>query len=245
MQIEGKRILVTGASRGIGRTLAFALAREGAGEVVAGARQPIDIENLRSEAASANLNITPIRLDVTSDEDAMAAAASGRFDILVNNAGIAVYGSVISANFDEARAAMDVNYFGALRIVRALASAMIEHGDGLIVNVSTIFSKVSLPIVGTYCATKAALLSITQAMRADLNPHGVRAIIVMPTTTDTDMAAGADVPKMTKEFVASEIINAIRTEELEYPIGDEARGINEQLKKDPFAVEKMLSNIRA
>ena len=121
---------------------------------------------------------------------------------------------------------------------------MIAKRDGVIVNVATAFAKVNLPIVGTYCATKAALLSLGQAMRAYLSEHNVRVVTVMPTTIDTDMSKGADVPKLTKEFVAAEIIAVIREERHDPPIGEHAVGVLEGLLKDPIGFEKSLHDFR-
>src|SRR6266704_2327427 len=188
MEIKGKRILVTGANRGLGRALAFAFAAAGAREIIAGARKPEDIEQLKADALADGAPITPVRLDVRFEEDVAAVVALGPVDILVNNA--------------------------------------------------TIFAKVNLPIVGTYCATKAALLSLGQALRAHLADKGVRVLTVLPSTIDTDMSRGADVPKMTKEFVAGEILRIIREEPIDPPIGDEARGILEGLAKDPLSMEQ-------
>lgn len=237
--------MITGASRGLGRALAFAFAGAGAHEVIAGARQPEDLEQLVRDAAAAGALITPVKLDVTIDDDARAVAAAYRADILVNNAGVAGYGDPLKMDFADARHEIEVNYLGALRMARACAPAMIERGDGMIVNVATAFAKVNLPIVGTYCSTKAALLSLGQALRAHLADKGVRVITVMPTTIDTDMSRGANVPKMTKEFVAGEILRIIREEPVDPPIGDEAKSIFEQLLKDPLAVEKAFAQIRA
>jgi NAD(P)-dependent dehydrogenase (short-subunit alcohol dehydrogenase family) len=245
MEIAGRRVLITGASRGLGRTLAFACAHAGAREVFAGARKSEDIERLRSDAAEIGAPITPIKLDVTIDDDINTAAGLGFVDILVNNAGVAGYGDPLKMNFEDAVCEIQVNYFGALRMARALAPAMIERGEGMIVNVATAFARVNLPIVGTYCATKAALLSLGQALRAYTIDKGVRVITVMPTTIDTDMSRSADVPKMTKEFVAGEILRHIREETIDPPIGEEAERILEGLRKDPQGMEKMLAQIRA
>jgi short-subunit dehydrogenase len=140
---------------------------------------------------------------------------------------------------------MNVNFFGALRMSRALAPHMIERGEGMIVNVATAFAKINLPIVGSYCASKAALLSLGQALRAYLQDKGVHVMTVMPTTFDSDMSKGADVPKMTREFVAGEILRHIREESIDPPIGEEAEQVLEGLRTDPLALEKMLSQIRA
>lgn len=245
MDIANRRVLITGASRGLGRTLAFAFAAGGAREVFAGARKAEDIERLRSDAQAMGAPITPIKLDVTIEEDIQAVAVLGYVDILVNNAGVAGYGNPLQMNFADAAAEMNVNYFGALHMARALAPAMIERDEGMIVNIATAFAKVNLPLVGTYCASKAALLSLGQALRAYLGDQGVHVMTVMPTTIDTDMSKGADVPKMTKEFVAREILRHIRAETIDPPIGDEAKGILDGLLNDPVAMEKMIGGIRA
>ena len=238
-------MLVTGASRGLGRTLVFAFAEAGAKEVLAGTRKTADADALRKSAAAVRAPVTPIRLDVTKDDDAAAAAIHSPIDILVNNAGVASYGNPAAMNFDDAIQEMEVNYFGALRMTRALTPQMIERGAGMIVNVATAFAKINLPLVGTYCASKAALLSLGQALRAYLKDSGVHVMTVMPTTFDSDMSKGADVPKMTKEFVAGEILRHIREEAIDPPIGEEAERVLEGLRNDPAALEQMLSGIRA
>ena len=245
MEIIGKRVLITGASRGLGRTLAFAFAQTGAREVVAGHRKQEDGDKLKADAAEVGANIMPVRLDVTNDVDVNAVAELGAFDILINNAGVAGFGNPVTMSFESFREEMEVNYVGTLRMVRAIVPGMIAQRDGVIVNIATAFAKVNLPIVGTYCATKAALLSLGQALRAYLSDSGVRVITVMPTTFDSDMSRDANVPKMGKEFVASEILEAIREEKHDPPIGDEAHQVIESLAKDAVGMEKMLSSFKA
>jgi NAD(P)-dependent dehydrogenase (short-subunit alcohol dehydrogenase family) len=239
MDIEGRKILITGANRGLGHALALACVKAGAREVIGGFRQTEDAENLRA------CGVTPISLDVTNDADIYGAKRVGPIDILINNAGIAGYGNPVSMDFDVALQEMNVNYFGALRMSRALAPQMIERGEGMIVNIATAFAKINLPLIGTYCASKAALLSLGQALRAYLKDQGVHVMTVMPTTIDTDMAKGADVPKMTPEFVAREILRHIREGSIDPPIGEEAEGVLAGLQNDPIGLEKMLSAIRA
>jgi len=245
MNIEGRTILITGANRGLGRALAFACAAAGTREVFAGARKQADVDRLQQDARDIGAAITPIKLDVTKDQDVAATSALGRIDVLINNAGVAGYGNPVSMNLQSAMQEMEVNYFGALRMSRALAPQMMERGEGVIVNVATAFARVNLPLVGTYCASKAALLSLGQALRAYLADNGVHVMTVMPTTIDTDMSKGADVPKMTTAFVAGEILRHIRDESIDPPIGEEAEGILESLRTDAGALEKMLSQIKA
>jgi NAD(P)-dependent dehydrogenase (short-subunit alcohol dehydrogenase family) len=239
MNIEGRRILITGANRGLGRALAVAFVQAEAGEVIGGFRKSEDGEALQADG------LTPIKLDVTNEGDVDSTKELGPIDILINNAGVAGYGNPVSMEFDTALHEMNVNYFGALRMSRALAPQMIERGAGMIVNIATAFAKINLPLVGTYCASKAALLSLGQALRAYLKDRGVHVMTVMPTTIDTDMAKGADVPKMSPEFVAGEILRHIREESIDPPIGEEAERILEGLQNDPLGLEKMLSAIRA
>jgi NAD(P)-dependent dehydrogenase (short-subunit alcohol dehydrogenase family) len=245
MIIEGKRILITGASRGLGRTLAFAFARAGAAEVIAGTRRQVDRDGLIAEASSTGALITPVQLDVTVDADVDAVARLRPIDILVNNAGVAGFGNPITMSFDDIQEELAVNYLGVIRVTRAIVPGMIGRHTGMVVNIATAFSRVNLPIVATYCATKAALLSLGQALRAYLSDDGVRVITVLPTTIDTDMSRDADVPKMTKEFVAAEILQAIREEKHDPPIGDEARGVLDSLAKDPLGMEQTLAQFRA
>ena len=229
MDIEAKRVLVTGANRGLGLALTLACLEAGASEVLACARQP---ENLTKSVS--NVRLTPVHLDVTSDHDVRAVAELGPIDILINNAGVCVYGSVLNVQIDELQNEINVNYFGALRMARAVAPAMIARGAGLIVNVASILAKVSLPALGNYCALKAALLSLSQALRGDLARHGVRVITVLPGTIETDMSRMFDGPKMPVEQAAAEIIEAIRAERLETPIGDGARGVMAGLAADAW-----------
>src|SRR5829696_3557652 len=238
MQIEGKRVLITGASRGLGRALVTAFVDAGAAEVIAGARKREDREALNLD------RVTPIRLDVTSDRDVEAVEQLDPVDILINNAGVAGFGNPLTMSFSSIQDEIAVNYLGVLRVTRAVAPGMLAKRDGMIVNVATAFAKVNLPIVGTYCATKSALLSLGQALRAYLSEQGVRVITVMPTTIDTDMSRGANVPKMTKEFVCGEILNAIREESHDPPIGDEAKGVLDSLSKDAIGFEKMLAGMK-
>ncbi|HEV8292318.1 MAG TPA: SDR family NAD(P)-dependent oxidoreductase [Tepidisphaeraceae bacterium] len=239
MEITDRRVLITGANRGLGRALTLGFVDAGAREVFAGTRTESDLVKFTSD------RVTPIILDVTNDGHVAETRRLGTIDILVNNAGVASYGNPVNMNFADAANEMNVNYFGALRMTRALAPAMTERGEGMIVNIATAFARINLPLIGTYCASKSALLSLGQALRAYLGDRGVHVMTVMPTTIDTDMSRGADVPKMTVEFVTNEILRHIRAESIDPPIGEEAERILEGVRSDPVALEKVLSQIKA
>src|SRR5688572_15705503 len=146
MKIEGKRVVVTGAGRGLGREIALACLRAGAGEVVAGTRSQAAVESLQAEAGDLASRLATVQLDVRSNEDVERAASRGRADILNNDASIAGSGSVLNLPPAQIEDERQVNYLGVVRMARAFAPAMIAHGDGLVVNVASQLSKVSMPL---------------------------------------------------------------------------------------------------
>jgi short-subunit dehydrogenase len=230
--------LVTGANRGIGRAYAEHLARAGA-RVYAGAR---DITSLASLTAQFP-NIQPIALDITDPASIRAAAARATdVNLLINNAGTARIGGVTNVpSLDDARADMDVNYFGLLSISRAFAPILSANAPSTIVNVLSALSLIGMPRLGTYSASKAAALSATRAVRAELASKGVRVVGVMPGFVDTDMAKGFAGDKISPADVASETFQALeRGEEDVYP-GAQAAGLAQGFFSDHKSVERELA----
>jgi NAD(P)-dependent dehydrogenase (short-subunit alcohol dehydrogenase family) len=171
-------ILVTGCSTGIGRATAIEAAQRGH-RVFASARRPQDIADLTAKG------IETLTLDVTdtgSIAEAVTAifATAGRIDALVNNAGYGQYGAVEDVSPEEWRAQFDVNFFGALAVLRAVLPAMREAHRGTVVNVSSIAGKVTVPFAGAYCASKHALEAISDALRVELAPWRIRVVVVEP-----------------------------------------------------------------
>ncbi|KWF66402.1 short-chain dehydrogenase [Burkholderia pseudomultivorans] len=192
---DGSRVLVTGASSGIGRACAVALAQAGA-QVVAAARDAAALAALADETGCDTL-----RVDVGGDERAIdaALAAHAAFDGLVNCAGVASLEPALdidAAGFDRV---MAVNARGAALVARSVARKMIardgggrrsggERAGGSIVNVSSQAALVGLPAHLSYCASKAAMDAITRVLCIELGPHGIRVNSVNPTVTLTPMA---------------------------------------------------------
>ncbi len=246
MNIKGSRVLITGAGRGLGRALAAACAQAGAAEVAAGVRDPEAALRLEADLDGTSARLLPLTLDVTLPEQVEEAARkTGPVDLLINNAGVAVFGGVLQAPMEKIREEWRVNVLGILNVVRSFAPAMAGQGRGLIVNVASQLGRVNLPAIGNYCATKAAVLSLTRAMNADLSPRGVRAIAVCPGTLDTDASRGFDVPKMSPRAAAGEILAAIDKEAPVAPIGEEARSLFRRLDADPEGVQQEMNSFRA
>ncbi|MGJ7503505.1 SDR family oxidoreductase [Variovorax sp. ZT5P49] len=190
---SGQRALVTGASSGIGRTVAMRLAQSGA-MVTAVGRNAAALETLHAEAGC-----TPLVLDV-ADAPALerALAALQAFDLVVNCAGIALLESAVAMKAESFDAVMAVNARAAALVASRCGKAMIAAGiRGSIVNVSSQASLVALDAHLCYCASKAAMDAITRSLCLEFGPHGIRVNSVNPTVTLTPMAeqAWADADK--------------------------------------------------
>ena len=237
MKIAGSVALVTGSNRGVGRAYVQVLLEMGAKKVYAGARDVKAVEDL----VKANPGkVEAVKLDVTSDADAKAAAAKCRdVSILVNNAGANGMGGAIAASSTEvARREMDVNYFGLLYLSRAFGPVLKANGGGAIVNMLSLVSRVNMPLIGTYSASKAAAWSLTQAVRGELAKQGTLVVGVFPGAIDTDMAKSFDLPKTAPQDVASIALKAVEAGTEDVDIGDMAQGVAAGMKADPKAVEK-------
>src|SRR4051812_35512549 len=185
MKIANSIALVTGANRGIGAAFVAELLKRGASKVYVAAR---DTTALSSLVASGDKRLVTLPLDVT-DPDQVAAAASVANDVslLINNAGFAAFEGAISATNDEdARREMEVNYFGPLAMTRAFAPVLAKSG-GAVVNMLSMLALVSLPMAATYSASKAAGLSLTRSLRAELGSQGTQVVGVLAVQTDTEM----------------------------------------------------------
>lgn len=187
--MSARTALVTGASSGIGRATALLLAREGYA-VLAGVRKA---EDGRSLADDARGELEPLMLDVTDPAAIEAAAAAvtehsrgGGLDALVNNAGAAHTGPLEFVPLDDFRRQLEVNLVGQLAVTRAMLPAL-RQAKGRIVNVTSIGGLVSTPFYGPYCASKYALESVSDCLRAELRPWGIRTIIVEPGSVATEI----------------------------------------------------------
>jgi len=174
--------LVTGASSGIGRATALLLARSGY-HVFATARSQAGEDSLRADTAGLPVEI--LRLDLADEAGASRVIQeillrAGRIDVLVNNAGYAKLGAVEDLPRADLRHQFEVNVFGAMQLCREVLPTMRAQHSGRIVNVSSLAGKVSLPLMGAYCASKFALEAFSDALRAEVKPAGVRVAIVEP-----------------------------------------------------------------
>jgi NAD(P)-dependent dehydrogenase (short-subunit alcohol dehydrogenase family) len=233
MKIEDAVALVTGSNRGLGASLAAALLAAGVKRVYAASRGP-------SVGGLDPGRVVPVSLDVTDEVQVAAAAARcGDVSIVINNAGVNHVMSLIGgATIDGAREEMETNYFGTLRMCRAFAPVLAKNGGGAIVNLLSVTARANLPLMGTLSASKAAALSLTQGVRAELRKQGTLVVGVLPGAINTDMARSWQGPKDDPAMVAAAVVEALRagTEEI-YP-GEFAGGVAKGLAHDARAVEQ-------
>ena len=164
--IKNSTVLITGATGAIAKALIAALTARGAKKIYAAARNP--------SALAASDRLVPLKMDVTSDDDvSRAAAAATDITLLINNAGVNHNTAFLSAaDLSIAREEFECNYLAPLRVTRAFAPALIAN-KGAVLNMLTILSRVNLPMMGSYCASKAAALSLTQGR------HQAKVVTVM------------------------------------------------------------------
>ena len=193
-RLAGKTALITGAARGIGRAFAEAYIREGAQVVLA----DIDIDRARSSAREIGAGAAAVELDVTRQDSIERAVAEalehlGRIDILINNAAIfsaAPIAEITRADFDRVFA---VNVSGALFTLQAVARHMIGRGGGgKIINMASQAGRRGEPLVAVYCASKAAIISLTQSAGLNLIGHGINVNAIAPGVVDGEHWDGVD-----------------------------------------------------
>ena len=192
MRLEGRHVLVTGASSGIGLELARVLCERGAALALA-SRSQDRLEQVSEELASGNPGAArplPVACDLSDETSVRALIGTcietlGTLDVLVNNAGICVYGPVEKTSVSNMRSLLDVNYVGAAQAMLEVLPFMRRQGHGLIVNVSSLAALHGVPYLGAYGASKAALVTLSQSMRVELAGSGVEVMLAYPDYTES------------------------------------------------------------
>jgi NAD(P)-dependent dehydrogenase (short-subunit alcohol dehydrogenase family) len=197
-----QNILVTGTNSGFGRLITHSLARAGH-QVFAtmrdvGGRNRAAAEEMRALAEKEGLKIHVVEMEVTSDagvNEAIAGvlAKAGHLDVVVNNAGTSVMGLEETLTPDQIQAMFSLNVLGPHRVARAVLPSMRARGKGLLVQISSTLGRLVLPFMGAYCASKAALESLSESYRYELRPTGVELTLVQPGAFPTDFGKHAAV----------------------------------------------------
>ena len=234
MDITASVALVTGANRGLGKSLCASLLERGASKVYAGAR---DISSVTMDG------VEPILLDITSTADIEAAALRcGDVTLLVNNAGIGTGTSALADNAAEmAQREFDTNVFGPLAMSRAFAPILGANGGGAIVNVLSVLAWFSAPGSALYCAAKAASWSLTNSIRLELHPQHTQVLALFVGFMDTDMTAALDVPKSSPDDVAAQVMDGLVAGAFEVMADEVSRNVRAALSGDLAALYPVLA----
>jgi len=190
-------VLVTGASSGIGLACATHLA--GRGFRVYGTSRRV-----ASQRGPAAGNPTVLTTDVTDDDSVERAVRTvldreGRLDIVVNNAGMGLAGPVENTSIEEARRQFEVNFFGTHRVCRAVLPAMRRQGSGYIVNIGSIGGVIAIPYQAMYSASKFALEGLSEALRMEVRPFGIRVVIIEPGDHKTALTQNRQFTEMSSD----------------------------------------------
>jgi short-subunit dehydrogenase len=214
LRIEGKVVLITGASQGIGAACAVEFAR-------AGAKLSLTARSVGQTVAPANALIIPGDITQESVRREIVERTLERFgviDILINNAGVGLYEPSWGATMENVRWLMELNFFAPLALTQLVAPHMRTRRSGMIVNVGSVAGKVPLPWMTLYCASKYALGALTEGMRMELRRDGIRTMIVCPGYVKTgfqENARGGSIPDTVARsrrfaITAAECATAIR-----------------------------------
>jgi len=258
-KIDGSRVLITGASSGIGKATSIELAKRGA-ILALTARRLKALRKVSDEIkdafpeAQAPLSIPS---DVSDKEDVGRLVKKcvdylGGIDILINNAGIGVYGNTEMTALEDFRSVMEVNFFGSLRCILEVLPRMKEIGKGLVVNVASVAAMHGVPYMGAYSASKAALVALSQSLRAELAKSGISMMIIYPGYTQTDFfknekrVGGAHRPAgpyapATK--VARAIIKAIESERSDLVLSLAGKALKFSKSLMPWLAERAMQRI--
>jgi len=194
-RLSGKTVLITGASAGIGRACALALARQGANLVLTARRQE-RLDEIASTLGREGTRAVVVGGDVREEQTAKRCVAAaletfGSLDVLVNNAGAGIYKNLVDTGADEYDHLFDTNVRSTFLFTRHAAPVMIKQGAGTILMISSMAGIYGFPGEAVYCATKFAQVGFAQALDKELRPHGIKVGVICPGGVKTEFALGS------------------------------------------------------
>jgi NAD(P)-dependent dehydrogenase (short-subunit alcohol dehydrogenase family) len=213
-----KVALVTGSSSGIGFETALALARENY-FTYASMRNTSKAGKIQEIAKKENLNLKVIELDIDKEDSIKSAVKKiqeqkGKIDILVNNAGYGLFGCIEDITMDELKAQFQTNFFGVVSLIQEIAPIMRKQGSGIIVNVSSVAGRIGFPGTPAYISSKFALEGLSECMRYELSPFGIKTIIIEPGVIQTNFFSSMKVadgkPGSPYKEITQKVMNGVK-----------------------------------
>ncbi len=254
-ELQGRRLLITGASGGIGRAVAEQAARAGARLVLA-ARSADKLDALARELAAAGAEVLVVPADVTSDADrrrllATAAERWDGLDALINNAGVGSFGHFAEGTEDVLRQVMEVNFFAPAELIRLAIPVLTRGNQPAIVNVSSMCGRRGIPAWSEYSASKFALVGLTEALRAEMARYDIDVLLVLPGLTRSDLSRHllrnegrmkiAYDKGMPPQDVAAGILRSLRKNRTETVLGWDARWMLRLQRLMPRLIDYLLA----
>ena len=238
MKMESRVIFVSGANRGIGRAIVEALMAQPVKKIYAAARKLDDLPDF------GDVRVVPVMLDITdATQIRKAAGLAADVDVLINNAGALSPAGVVTGSPDMLKKDMMVNYFGTLQMVQAFVPYLEKRKDAAIANVISVVGLASMAGIGGYSASKAALYSATQAMRAELGARNISVHGIFPGPIDTDMAKDFDMPKASAAATAKNIVAGIIDGQEDIFPDPMSLQIGALFAKDPKGLERQFASM--
>lgn len=249
MHLQGKTVLVTGASRGIGQAIAMELAHQGVQRLILVARNPRRLQEVATAITALGVEAVPLSLDLSQPIEVNIAIAQawrdhGPVHLLVNCAGIAYQTPFLQSRLPQMQEEIALNLMGMYTITRLIARRMATQRQGTIVNVSSLMGKIAAPTMSTYSATKFAILGFTQALRSELSIHNIQVVALLPSLTDTDMVRNFQwfrwVIPTTPEKVAQALVQGLQKDNSEILVGWQSHLAVWSNRLLPWLVERMV-----
>ncbi len=230
--LKNRVIIITGASSGIGKALAYQLIDEKP-KLVLAARSEDKLSAISKDLQQSGIDCLVVPTDVTSTKDVenlidKTIRHYGKIDVLINNAGMGYYKPILETSFEKVKQLYDLNVFSVLHCIHKAYPHFKAQGYGYIVNISTSLTKITLPIMGIYTSTKWSLQSISEILQLELEKDNIDVTIICPGVTKTEFFNTSGVKTMTKgmtsqmktpEDVAKKIVKAMKKKKAEVVIG--------------------------
>jgi NAD(P)-dependent dehydrogenase (short-subunit alcohol dehydrogenase family) len=246
--LNGRVVAITGGARGIGKATAAALVRQGARVGIG----DIDLELAQKTASELGDSVRAYELDVTSRPSIAAFLDSverdlGPLDVMVNNAGIMPVGPFHEESDASAVRQIDINVHGVIFGMKEALSRMLPRGGGHIVNLASVAGKGGFPYLASYCASKHAVVGLSESVHAEYGKAGIEVSCVMPALVDTELTAGVKagrgIEKAKPEDVADAIVDALRVPRFDVFVPRSVGRINKLMNMLPRAAAEGIGRL--
>ncbi len=236
--LKNKVVLITGANRGIGKSLVKACLEKGARKIYATARDVNKIPDFGND------RVVALTLDITDNTQILEVLEKTKdTEVLINNAGVLSPGNILEGEINAIENDMNVNYLGTIQMMQAFAPILEKNTPSKIINIASIVAYSPLPSIAGYSASKTALYSATLSVRIELEKKGVTVHAVNPGAIDTDMNKGSDWEMPSSDEIATIILDKVETGTLDIVPDEIGLGMYNKWKEAPSKLAAFFSEL--